>query len=124
MADPAPTTNVTQNPASPALVLGFGADTIGIVVRETHNEDDSATIEYVPSEAGDDAVAVISNPGKRITIDGYLVSGQTVPKKGSVVALDQANYLVEACQTRRTRTTARISLTLYKPDNTTWAASS
>ena len=119
-----PTTYPTQNPASPALELGFGTGTIAIMVRETHNEDDSANIEYIPSEAGADAVAVISNPGKRLTVDGWLLSGQTVPKKGQTVTLNSVVYLVESCQVRRTSRTARIALTLYKPDNTTWATAS
>ena len=117
-----PVTNAVQNPSSPVLVLGFGADTISVMVRETHNEEDTANIEYVPSETGDDAVAVVSNPGKRITVDGYLVSGVAVPRKGDAVTLGSDKYMVESRQIRRTRTTARISMTLYKPDNTTWDA--
>lgn len=114
--------SVSQKPSSPALELGLGSDTISIMIRETKNLDDSTEVEYVPNEDGEDSVALISNPGRRFTVDGFLLSGQTVPRKGDVVTAGGVGYIVEASQVRRTSKAARISLTLYKPDNTTWAA--
>jgi len=109
---------------SPALALGFGNDTIGIILAETISAENTADIEYVKDENANDAIAVISNKGVRFTAEGYLKSGQTVPAKGDTVTVNSVAYIVETITVRRTATLNRVSLTLYKPAAATWTAPS
>ncbi len=113
----------TQTPASPAIEIGFGGNTISCMIRENQSEDDSSELEYIKDESGNDSVAVISNKGKRLTVDGVLKADQAAPAKGSTVSVGSTAYLVESCNVRRTTKAARISMTLYKPNATTWTAS-
>lgn len=104
------------------VAVGFASGTIAYMWREAENHDDSADIEYIKNEAADDAVALISNQGKRISLEGVLLDGQTPPVKGDTVTIDGVVMLVESVSVRRTSKSARVSISAYKPDGATWGA--
>ena len=100
--------------------LGFGGVDIGEILPETITHDPTADIEYIPDKKANDAVALISNRGKRFTAEGYLYANETEPVKGDTVTIGGVKYLVESCPVRRTAKAARITITVYKPNATTW----
>lgn len=110
---------------TPILALGFGDTTIGGILKESLTEEPTADIEYIKGEdTASDEIAIVSNKGKRYTAEGFLHAGATLPVKGDVVAVGSTPFIVESCQCRRTSTTARVTLTLYKPDAASWSGSS
>lgn len=106
------------------VAVGFASGTIAYMWRETENHDDSADIEYIKDEGADDVVALISNQGKRLSLEGTLLDGQEPPTKGDTVTLDGEAMLVESVSVRRTAKAARVSISVYKPDAANWGAGS
>ena len=122
MSDPV-TYPVTQNPANTVAIGFLGAKITGFI-RENENFEPSADTEYIQDEDANDAVAIVSNRGKRFTVDGVVKHGTTLPRKGDAVTVDSVVYFVEAASARSTSKARRFSLTLYKPDATTFTATS
>lgn len=116
---------VTQLPAS-TVVVGFDGAELTMMIRSTQDVDSTGNLEYVTSEAGDDAVAVVSNQGVRQTLSGVLKNGQTAPAIGDIVTTtatgggSSTKWIVESSKVSRGPTVARVSLTIYKPNATTW----
>ena len=102
------------------LALGFGGVDIGEILPETITEEPTGDIEYIPDKKANDAVALISNRGKRYTAEGHLYAGVDPPAKGDTVTIGNVKYIVESCPARRTAKTTRITMTVYKPNATTW----
>ena len=102
------------------LALGFGDVDIGEILPETFTHDPTADLEYIKDRNANDGVALISNRGKRYTAEGYLYANVNPPAKGDTVQIGGVKYLVESCPVRRTAKTARMTITVYKPNATTW----
>ena len=115
-------TSVTQNPAG-QVEIGFLGGTFTGYIRENESRESTADIEYIQDEDANDAVAVVSNPGARFTVDGVVRAGTTLPAKGGVVTYGGVGYIVESVSARSTSKARRFSMTLYKPTNTTWSSS-
>lgn len=113
-------TSVTQNPTG-QVVIGFLGGTFTGYIRENESQESTADLEYIQDEDANDAIAIVSNPGVRFTVDGIVKSGTSLPTKGSTVTYGSDKYLVESISARSTNKVRRFSMTLYKPDNTTWA---
>lgn len=108
--------------AGKTVELGFGSNTISVMIRANQSEAASGNVEYVPDENGDDCVAVVSNLGSRYTAEGALLASQTAPKKGDVLTLGSTKFLVEESNITRTATVCRISMTLYANTANAWAS--
>lgn len=106
------------------LALGFGDVDIGEILPETITHDPTSDIEYIKDKKANDGVALISNRGKRYTAEGYLYANVDPPAKGDTVTIGGVKYLVESCPVRRTAKTARMTITVYKPNATTWTTPS
>lgn len=104
------------------VAVGFSDGTIAYMWRETENQDDSADIEYIKDEAASEVVALISNQGKRFSLEGTLLDGQQEPVKGDTVILAGEAMLIESVSVRRTSKAARISMTVYKPVDAQWSS--
>lgn len=115
-------TSVTQKPSG-QVEIGFLGGTFTGYIRENESKESTADLEYIQDEDANDAIAVVSNPGVRFTVDGVVKAGTTLPAKGDVVTYGSASYLVESVSARSTNKVRRFSMTLYKPDNTTWGSS-
>ena len=109
-----------QISAGVTVQVGFPTGTITCMVRASQGEAATGNVEYVPDENGDDATAVVSNLGERLTAEGALLNGETAPEKGQVVTINSVKYLVEECSVARTATVARVSLTLYRNKANAW----
>jgi hypothetical protein len=107
--------------AGKTVELGFGSNTISVMIRANQSEAASGNVEYVPDENGDDCVAVVSNLGNRYTAEGALLANQTAPKKGDVLTLGSTTFLVEESTVTRTATVCRISMTLYANTANAWS---
>jgi len=108
--------------AGKTVELGFGSNTISVMIRANQSEAASGNVEYVPDENGDDCVAVVSNLGKRYTAEGALLAEQTAPEKGDVLTLGTTKFIVEESTITRTATVCRISMTLYANTANAWTS--
>lgn len=113
-------TPVTQNPTG-QVEIGFLGGTFTGYIRDSESKESTGDIDYIPDEDANDSIAIISNPGARFTIDGTVRAGTALPTKGSTVTYANAKYLVENCTVRSITKARRFSMTIYKPDATTWA---
>lgn len=103
------------------VIIGFPTgESISGVVRSTYNKDGVGKIEYIPDEDNNDATAIVSALGNRITVEGTMSAANTV-RVGDTVTVNSIKYIVEAVGERRTTLAARITMTLYKPDAMTIA---
>ena len=114
-------TSVTQLPAG-QVEIGFLGGTFSGYIRENESKESTADLEYIQDEDANDAIAVVSNPGARFTVDGVVKSGTSLPAKGDTVTYASASYIVESVSVRSTNKVRRFSMTLYKPTNTTWSS--
>ena len=97
------------------IIVGFATgETVSGIIRDTHDTDHTADIEYIRDENTTDGTALVSNLGHRITIAGVCSSAQTTAK-GDVVTVNSIKYLCETAIERRTKLAYRFELTLYKP---------
>lgn len=108
--------------AGKTVELGFGSNTITVMIRANQSEAASGNVEYVPDENGDDCAAVVSNLGSRYTAEGALLASQTAPVKGDVLTYGTDKFIVEESTITRTATVCRISMTLYKNTANTWTS--
>lgn len=108
--------------AGKTVELGFGSNTISVMIRANQSEAASGNVEYVPDENGDDCVAVVSNLGQRYTAEGALLAEQTAPEKGDVLTLGTTKFIVEESTITRTATVCRISMTLYANNANAWTS--
>lgn len=106
------------------LALGFGGVDIGEIYPETITDEPTADIEYIKDKKANDGVALISNKGRRYTAEGYLYANETPPVKGDTVTIGGEKYIVESCPVRRTAKASRLTITVYKPNATTWTTPS
>ena len=98
------------------VLVGFpSGSTMPGIIRDTHDVESTADIEYVRNEDNGEATALVSNPGQRIVVDGAVTATQTV-KKGEAITINSVVYIVEATSTRYGKLATRISITAYKPD--------
>lgn len=111
---------VVQNPPQ-SVEVGFVGGTITGYIRDNENADNTGDQEYVKDEDGNDSVCLTSNLGLRFQVDGTVAYGTVLPKKGQTVTIGSTKYNVEASSSRSTSKARRFSLTLYKPDATTWS---
>ena len=106
------------------VIVGFAAGTaVANVIRDSHDTETTADIEYVRDENNNEATAVVSNLGARVTVAGVCSAAVTI-KKGDVVTINSVGYLVESATERRTKTVCRFELTAYKPAAATWGGGS
>lgn len=118
MSDPV-TFPVMQNPSN-VVAIGFLGGVIQGYIRENENCEQTGDQEYIKDEDLNDAVCLTSNRGVRFTIDGTVKHGTVLPKKGQTVTIGGTIYIVEGCPARSTAKARRFTMTVYKPDATTW----
>jgi hypothetical protein len=85
------------------------------LIRESVDRESTADIEYGKDESNNDAFAVVSNLGNRVSITAKLSQAVSV-KKGDVVTLNSVKYLCEQANLATTPTFTRLTLVCYKPD--------
>ncbi len=103
------------------VVVGFASgETVSGILRDSHDTEQTADIEYVRDENNNEATALVSNLGKRVTVSGVCSAEQTT-RKGDVVTVNSVKYVCEHAVERRTKLACRFDLTLYKPDQMTLA---
>lgn len=103
------------------VLVGFATGTaVANLLRDNHDTEHTADIEYVRDENNNEATALVSNLGSRITVAGTCSAAITT-KKGDTVTVNSVKYVVESAVERRTKLTCRFELTLYKPAQMTLA---
>lgn len=104
------------------VLIGFptGEELSG-VIRDSYDKETTADIEHIRDEDNVEVTALVSNPGKRITVDGVCTTDQASIVKGGTVTINSVAYLVEAATIRHTKLATRFSLTCYKPDGATYS---
>jgi hypothetical protein len=96
-----------------SVLIGFGdGNVIQGMIRESLNLEPTAEIEYGKDEDNNDAYAIVSNLGNRISIAGKL-SGVVTFKKGDTIAIDEVNYVIEQAVTSHTSSFTRFNLIVY-----------
>ena len=97
------------------VLVGFpSADAVTGIVRDTHDVETTADIEHIRDEDNNEVTALVSNPGRRITVEGVCTEDPGI-SVGDVVTIDGVVYLVESAVIRHQKTATRFSLTGYKP---------
>jgi hypothetical protein len=105
------------------VLIGFpSGEELSGVIRDSYDKETTADIEHIRDEDNVEVAALVSNPGKRITLDGVCTTGQESILKGGTVTINSVVYLVEAATVRHTKLATRFSLTCYKPDGATYSS--
>ena len=98
------------------VVIGFAdGETVSGIIRDSHDTEQTADIEHIRDENNNEATALVSNLGKRVTVSGTCSAAQTT-RKGDIVTVNATAYICESAVERRTKLACRFDLTLYKPD--------
>lgn len=96
--------------------IGYAGATYSGTIRDGSSHQPTGDIEYIRNENNEEGTAIISNPGKRITVEFTVGASVPTPTIGAVVMLDGESMMVEAADIRYSRTATRGSITGYKPD--------
>ena len=97
-------------------MVGFAdGETVSGIIRDSHDTEQTADIEHIRDENNNEATALVSNLGKRVTVSGVCSAAQTT-RKGDIVTVNSVAYICESAVERRTKLACRFDLTLYKPD--------
>jgi hypothetical protein len=88
--------------------------TITSLVRESVDHETTAEIEYGKDEQNNDAYAVVSNLGNRYSVVGKIAAAVSV-KKGDIITINGAKYLVEQANTSYAASFTRFSFVANKP---------
>ena len=112
MAAPTVIANTGKTPS-----IGFAADPVANLVRETEERVETAEEELLISEAGTTDAVVISDPGIEIGFQGTALTSFTAPAIGAALtAGGLAGYVTES-RLSRSRTLARFSGRVKKEDS-------
>lgn len=105
-----------------AALIGFpGGITLTGFTRESQSDESTADIEYLRDENNNEAVAIVSNPGARVSVEGWSTTAPAL-KKGDTITIGAVPHIVEAWSVRYTSGATRFSITAYKPDAMTLEA--
>lgn len=110
--------------ATPSVIgtqvsIGFAGATYSGTIREDSSHQPTGDIEFIRNEDNQEATAIISNLGKRITVSFICGAELPTPKVGDTVTLDGVAMLCESADIRHSRTATRGTITGYKPDGLT-----
>ena len=105
------------------VLIGFPTgESVSGVIRDTYDRETTADIEHIRDEDNNEVTALVSNPGRRITVDGVCTTTQAALLKGGTVTINSVKYIIETATVRHSRTATRFSLACYKPDSLTYTA--
>lgn len=112
----------TVNPSTHAVLVGLtAAEAITGLLRETQADGSTADIEEVRGEDNATAAEIVSNPGVTKTFTATVLSTYTAPAKGTVVTINSIKYMVDDATVTKSRTVARLSLTVHKAGSITYS---
>ena len=106
------------------VVVGFNGRTFGTCLMEVASEEQVGEIKEIRGANNAAATKLISNPARRVTVEGILLSGDLTTvealKRGDVASIDGISCMVEEVKISFNREEAKVSITAIKEDSMTY----
>jgi len=109
------------------VVVGFNDLTYGTCLMVTCGEEPTGEIKDIKGANNATVTKLISNPGKRYTVEGILLSADLTAaralKKGSSVTINAVVCMVEDVKIAVGTEEAKVTITAIKEDSMTYTTS-
>jgi hypothetical protein len=111
----------TKQPSTSQVTIGFPAGaTVTGVVKEGFEISSEIDIEDVRNEDNNVDCQVLSNKVSIRKVSGHCLSTLTIPAKGDTITIDSVKYLIHDINVAYSRTIARFTMEVRKPDAITY----